>query len=151
MPTDPRQANGACNNMSPWTGTLAASATGGAGAGTIDPAVTASITWPPVTITSAGPITELPSYTPTGSVPTLKPATFTTVSAATATAKSIDAGNGWANPSDNAGLMVPIGGCQYNDAWLESAEPTPPVCTPARKRYEAAPTAIITSAPTPRS
>src|ERR1700761_7450859 len=65
VPTDPRQAAGACSNMDPWTGTLAASATGGAGAGTIASSVTASITWPPTTITNAGPVTELPSYTPT--------------------------------------------------------------------------------------
>jgi glucan 1,3-beta-glucosidase len=144
MPADPRSALGACNNMSPFTGALPATNTGTGGT-TLGSDFTATIAWPPTTITNAGPVTELPSYTPTGAVPTLTAASFTS-------APSASAGSGWANAADNAGLMVPINGCQYNDAWMESAQPTPPVCVPARKRDELPVQApLVTPRPTVRS
>ncbi|KAI0035937.1 glycoside hydrolase family 5 protein [Vararia minispora EC-137] len=141
IPTDPRSALGACGNTDPFTGTLPGSATGSGGT-TIDSSFLATIGWPPTTITNAAPVTGLPSYTPTGAVPTLTAASFTP----TTSSVTINAGNGWNNPSDNAGFMVPINGCQYNDAWMESAEPTPPACTPARKRDDVPPS-LITPAP----
>ncbi|THH20693.1 hypothetical protein EW146_g728 [Bondarzewia mesenterica] len=125
MPTDPREANGVCGNVNPWTGSLTAAQTGGSGAG-IAASITSQYSWPPTTVNNAN--TGYPSYTPTGTIPTLAGPTFTSASS------SINAGSGWANPSDTAGLMVPISGCQYLSPWLESSVADPPVCTPASKR-----------------
>jgi glucan 1,3-beta-glucosidase len=145
MPTDPRQAEGVCQNADPWTGSLSAWQTGGAGAGTIAASATAGLGWPPVSISNAGAATLLPTYTPTGPVPTLPPPTFTlTGSGATATA-----GDGWANPSDTAGLMVPISTCSYLDPWIGSANPPSPLCggVAARGETEDAAVPLMTPAP----
>jgi glucan 1,3-beta-glucosidase len=129
MPLDPRSAVGVCGNTAAWAPPLSAWQTGGAGAGTIDPAQSSSWPWPPSTIsgTPGEPVTLLPSYTPTGAVPTLPGPTFTN-SLATATA-TVSVGNGWANPSDTAGLMVPIATCNYLDPWIGSAPLPSPLCT----------------------
>jgi glucan 1,3-beta-glucosidase len=109
MPTDPREAADACGNTSPWEPPLQAWQTGGAGAGDIPATVTGANPWPPVSISAAGAVTLLPSYTP--ATPT------------------INAGNGWNNPSDNAGLGVDIPGCTYLDPWVDPSTPPPPVCS----------------------
>ncbi|KAI0322258.1 glycoside hydrolase [Amylostereum chailletii] len=145
MPTDPRVAAGACGNTDPRGSTgLSPSQTGGSGAGNIKPTDTVNYAWPPTTVTNAGPITELPSYTPTGTIPTLPAASFTTTGSV-----SVNAGNGWANPSDQVGLMVPIAGCSYLSPWVESAVAAPPLCTPAAKR-EQSPLPTVTPPPTLR-
>jgi len=122
MPTDPRAAAGACGNTSPWAPPLKPYQTGGAGAGQIDAAVLASVAWPPPSISGGGAAAALPVYTPTGQVPTLPVPTFT------ATA-SIDAGNGWANAADTAGLMVAVASCSYLDPWIGSGAPPSPLCS----------------------
>jgi glucan 1,3-beta-glucosidase len=142
MPTDPRTAYGVCQNADPWTPPLSAWQTGGAGAGT----VTASFAWPPAVISAGSPTTFaaslLPSYTPTGTVPTLPPPTFTPH-------VTVSVGNGWENPADSAGLMVAIGTCSYLDPWIGNANPPVPLCTggAARRETEDAETPLITSAP----
>lgn len=126
MPKDPREAIGACGNIAPFPGGLAAWQTGGAGAGDITVA-TDAITWPPRSISNGGPIGDLPAYTPTGAVPTL-PAL--TAIAAAATATKVDIGNGWNNADDNAGAMVPIASCSYLDPWVgPTANPPSPLCS----------------------
>jgi len=125
MPQDPRQAVGQCNNTSPWSPPLAPSQTGGSGAGTIAATVAAGLPWPPVSINSAGAVTDLPAYTPTGAVPTLTGPTFTPTPT-----PSANVGNGWANPSDTAGLMVNMTGCVYLDPWCgPTVAPPSPLCT----------------------
>lgn len=123
MPTDPRAANGVCGNTNPWQPPLAASQTGGSGAGQIPSSVSASLAWPPTSISSAGAaVTLLPHYTHTGTIPTLPAPTLT------ATSSSINAGNGWQNPSDTLGLATPIASCSYPSPWLESGFTVPPTC-----------------------
>ncbi|TRM62675.1 glycoside hydrolase family 5 protein [Schizophyllum amplum] len=119
MPKDPREAAGTCGNPSPWTGPLEAWQTGGSGAGDIAATATASLDWPPATISHGGAPTDLPQYTPTAAVPTLANPTFTSAS-------SVDVGNGWNNAADTAGLMTDIASCTYLDPWVgtNAAAPT---------------------------
>lgn len=141
MPTDPRKAVGQCGGGSPFDGPLQSFQTGGAGAGQIPASVTSSLAWPPATISNAGAITLLPSYTPTASLVTLPGPTFTAVSG-TSTAS---AGNGWQNPSDNVPMMTDIAGCSYLDPWVGSAAPPSPLCTAAATKRASVPEPVITS------
>ncbi|KAF8919326.1 glycoside hydrolase [Mucidula mucida] len=126
MPEDPREAVGVCGNTAPFQGSLAAWQTGGAGAGTIT-AATGDIAWPPATISNGGAVTDLPSYTPTGSVPTL---TADSAISKAATATKVSLGNGWNNPDDKAGLMTDIASCSYLDPWVgPTAAPPSPLCS----------------------
>ncbi|SJL04662.1 uncharacterized protein ARMOST_08030 [Armillaria ostoyae] len=119
LPKDPRDAVGACGNTSPWTGTISA------GSGNIPASVSSSLSWPPATISNGGALTLLPSYTPTGVIPTLPAQTLT----ASATA-SIDAGDGWNNSGDTDGLNVNISSCSYLDPWVgPTAAPPSPLCS----------------------
>ena len=144
MPTDPRGSIGQCGGGSPFDGPLAASATGGSGAGNIPASVSQSLSWPPATLSGAGAVTLLPSYTPTGAVPTLPGPTFTATSGKATT--TITGGDGWENTADSSGLMTDIAGCSYLDPWVGSADPPSPLCTNAAKR-EAAPEPQLTDAP----
>jgi len=140
MPTDPREAIGACGNTSPWTPPLQPWQTGGAGAGDIPASVTSNFAWPPASISQGGAVTSLPSYTPTGPIPTLPAPTFTGAAA------SATAGSGWNNPADNQGLHVPIPACTYLDPWVDPGTAPPAVCAAgAAARREADP--MMTPAP----
>lgn len=130
VPKDPREATGHCTSVlgsaQIFDGTYPATATGGAGAGTINPTQAASHTFPPATLGpsfSGTQIPLLPTYTPTGSLKTLPAPTFTAP-------PSADVGNGWNNPSDKDLAYVPIAGCQYPDAWnaVNASLPSSP-CT----------------------
>lgn len=135
MPKDPRDAVGRCGNTDPWNPPLQPWQTGGAGAGAT-PATVPS--WPPQSLNNGGPVSLLPSYAPTGTLVTLPAPTFTHSSGSTATA-TIDAGSGWANPSDSGGLYVPVSTCSYLDPWVgPTAAPPSPLCSGsgARRRHE---------------
>lgn len=137
MPKDPREAQGVCKNANPWSPPLQAWQTGGAGAG-IPPSVSTGLSWPPPAISLGGPIASLPSYTATGPLITLPVPTFTHSSGATATA-SINAGSGWANAADTAGMNVPVSSCSYLDPWIgPTAAPPSPLCSGggARRGFE---------------
>ncbi|KAJ7692238.1 glycoside hydrolase superfamily [Mycena rosella] len=141
MPTDPRTSVGKCvalGDAGPkFDGTFSAWQTGGAGAGTIAAAASASFgVWPPLTISNvaASVLTMLPTYTATGSVPTL---VFTTPSvtgsapAATVT-PTVSAGDGWFDKGDTAPAMTAVAGCTYPDAWNALSLPAPTaLCTGA--------------------
>ncbi|KAI6036772.1 exo-beta-1,3-glucanase [Pisolithus microcarpus] len=128
MPTDPRVASGTCANQNIWSPPLQAWQTGGAGAGQIPASVSSEYAWPPATISNAGAVTLLPSYTPTGTVATLPPPTFTVTSGKSA--QTANAGDGWNNPSDTAGEMVGIATCSYLNPWIgPSASPPSPLCS----------------------
>ena len=145
MPEDPRDSVGKCGATHVWNGPLAPSATGGSGADTIPSAVSNSLAWPPPTISNGGAVTLLPSYTPTGAVPTLSGPTFTATSGKTTT--TISGGSGWQNSADSAGLMTDIAGCSYLDPWVgPSAAPPSPLCAGAA----AAKRAEVTAVPTQR-
>lgn len=138
IPTDPREASGACSSLgSPgltFTGTYAPSATGG-GNGVLDPAVTQSFgVWPPTDISSvAADITLVPTYTNTVSPYTLPPATFTP-----APTKSVSEGDGWADAADTSGSVTTVNGCTYPDAWDSNAQTMP--AAPCTGPVAAAPT-----------
>lgn len=145
MPTDPRTSVGKCGGGSP-AGALAASATGGSGAGQIPASVSQDLAWPPATISNAGAITLLPSYTPTGTVPTLPPPTFIATSGKSSS--TVSAGNGWENSADNAGLMTDIAGCSYLDPWVGTTDPPSPLCSAAAgTKREAMPEPQLTGVP----
>ncbi|KAI0306488.1 glycoside hydrolase superfamily [Multifurca ochricompacta] len=147
MPLDPRGAAGACGNSNPWQPPLAPSQTGGSGAGQIPASVSSQYLWPPTVISNAGAaVTLLPQYTQTGTIPTLPVPSFTS------TSSSINAGNGWANPSDTVGLAVPIASCSYLSPWVESPAALPPACgtqTAGTRREVATDGPKITPAPVP--
>jgi len=129
MPTDPRESAGMCASIGASGNTFDGTypqpyMTGGAGAGTIAPSATAEFPWPPTSIIDAGAaVSLLPTYTPTGTVPTLPPPSLT----ATPTT-SVDVGNGWFDPQDTTSAMTPVAGCEYPDAWGATGVPVPPVC-----------------------
>jgi glucan 1,3-beta-glucosidase len=140
MPTDPREADGTCGNTDPWNPPLQPWQTGGAGAGSIAESASVALAWPPVTISGGGEVTLLPTYTPTGAIPTL-PAPSLTATA------SINVGDGWENPADTAGLMVAIPSCSYLNPWVGPAAPPSPLCSGGTTAHAAAATPSITPPP----
>ncbi|KAF8625907.1 hypothetical protein AX17_006633 [Amanita inopinata Kibby_2008] len=117
IPKDPREAIGHCvsvmNTSQVFDGTYPSTATGGSGAGTVNPAQVTSHTFPPPSLSpsfSGSQMTLLPTYTPTGQIKTLYAPAFTA-------APSADAGDGWNNKVDTALAFVPVKGCSYPDAW----------------------------------
>lgn len=111
MPADPRSAVGVCGATNTWQPPLAPSQTGGSGAGQIPTSVSSQYPWPPAILSNAGSVTALPSYTQTGTIPTLPVPTISSTSSV------INAGNGWANPADTVGVAVPIATCTYLSPW----------------------------------
>jgi aryl-phospho-beta-D-glucosidase BglC (GH1 family) len=144
MPQDPRVASGTCTNQGIWSPPLQAWQTGGAGAGQIPATVTASYTWPPAQISNAGAVSLLPSYTPTGTVATLPPPTFTYSSGSSV--KTASAGDGWENPTDTASGMVGIATCSYLNPWIGTAAPPSPLCS-SGAAARAVPDPLITPHP----
>ncbi|KAF8654052.1 hypothetical protein AX16_003587 [Volvariella volvacea WC 439] len=143
MPADPRDATGVCGNTSPWTPPLQPWQTGGAGAGDVPAEATARLAWPPASLSAAGAVTLLPSYTTTGAIPTLPVPTYVN-----SDGETIDAGNGWANPSDTRGVAVPIPSCSYLDPWVgPTGVPPSPLCSGAARRDLEARDPFITPAP----
>ncbi|KAH8106773.1 glycoside hydrolase [Cristinia sonorae] len=143
MPTDPRKAIGSCDPVAPFDGPLSAWQTGGPGANTMQAAFTDAYTWPPTSISAAGAVETLPSYTPTGTIVTLPGPTFTQ-----SASSSIDVGSGWANAQDKSGMYVPIPTCSYLDPWVNpTAAPPSPLCAGSPNRRAFAPPSRITSAP----
>ena len=116
IPTDPRKSQGKCAALGVsagnFSGTYLPWQTGGDGAGNLPATATASYPWPPVTISTGGPPSVLPQYTPAGSISTLPPPTFT------ATKVNI---NGWYDSGDTMPAPTPVSGCSYPNAW---ASPT---------------------------
>jgi len=77
--------------------------------------------WPPTTISSIDVAMDLlPTYTTTGSIITLPPATFTGApSSATA------AVDGWFNSQDVEGAPTPIAGCSYPNEYTPTFDVVP--------------------------
>lgn len=127
MPLDPRTASGICADQGIWSPPLQPWQTGGAGAGQVAASVIQEYAWPPATISNAGAVTLLPSYTPTGTVATLPPPTFTVTSGKSVS--TANAGKGWQNASDTAGEMVAIATCSYLNPWIgPGVAPPSPLC-----------------------
>ncbi|KAJ8092006.1 hypothetical protein PM082_024242 [Marasmius tenuissimus] len=127
IPQDPREAAGACGNTSPITAAIPA------GTGAVD---YAPYPWPPTTINSGGSVRTLPTYTQTGTIPTLTGGPALTYSGVKAT-KTADWGNGWNNAKDTVGMAVPVSGCNYLDTWAgPSSKPPVPLCSAGVKRDE---------------
>ncbi|KAJ6549603.1 hypothetical protein DFH09DRAFT_926049, partial [Mycena vulgaris] len=124
MLTDPRVAAGKCGALgvtgAQFDGTYSAWQTGGAGAGTIAASATDAFgTWPPATISNVDPavLTILPTYTATGSVPTLTYITPSATGSAAAVTPTGSIGNGWFDAGDTAPGVTAVAGCTYTDAW----------------------------------
>jgi hypothetical protein len=128
IPTDPREAVGQCLALgqpmaNPFNGVYQPWQTGADPAA--QPTATAEYVWPPTTLGDLNPASFLPTYTPTAPIITLEVPQVT---------NAVDAGDGWYDDSDTAGLMAPIAGCDYPDAYdLNAAAalaPVGPVCGP---------------------
>jgi len=137
MPTDPRTAYGTCGNTSPWTPPLAPNQLGQDSSAALAATVSALYPWPPSTISFGGKPSQLPTYTPTGAIPTLAAPTFTQSGVKPTT--TVNPGNGWENAQDTAGLMVNVATCNYLDPWVgTTVAPPSPLCTSASRRREPA-------------
>ncbi|KAJ6502722.1 glycoside hydrolase [Mycena vitilis] len=140
MPTDPRAAHGKCASIGvtgeQFPGTFSAWQTGGSGAGTIAASATNAFgQWPPATISNvdAADLTLMPTYTATGSVPTLTYITpSVTGSASAAPSPTVSVGNGWFDSSDTTPGVTAVAGCTYPAAWSALSLPAPTaLCTGA--------------------
>ncbi|KAK7053529.1 glycoside hydrolase family 5 protein [Favolaschia claudopus] len=131
MPRDPRTAIGKCASIgirgNQFNGKFKAWQTGGAGAGTIAPSVRSEFAWPPATLSRIGaPMSLLPTYTATGSVPTLAYVTPTPRADTSSTpTPTVTMPNGWFDEKDTAGGMTAISGCNYPNAWRALDLPAP--------------------------
>ncbi|KAI0090587.1 glycoside hydrolase superfamily [Irpex rosettiformis] len=126
IPKDPRLAQGMCGKLgvlgAQFSGTYPATATGGAGAGTLAPSVTQQYgQFPPTSLNGvpSGQISLIPSYTATRAPITLPAPVFTSVDS------NIVMPNGWADSQDKAQAVFPVSGCVYPDAWLAMDSPVP--------------------------
>jgi hypothetical protein len=126
MPTDPRSALGYCGagagpafpqSFDSWM-------TGGAGAGTIAAAQTASYPYPPASLSQGSAVAQLPLYTSTGAIITLPAPTPTDLRGS-----AIGTANGWHNTNDNQPAPTPIVGCTYPDPWDALTAAIPTGCT----------------------
>ena len=112
IPRDPRAATGQCarNGVAgtPFNGYTAPYMTGGAGAGTIAAAASASYPWPPTSFTDvpAASMSKIYQYTTTGTAISLPGPTFTSPGSSA----TIDAGSGWASQGVGQQALVPIAG-----------------------------------------
>ncbi|KAI0934247.1 hypothetical protein AcV5_006153 [Taiwanofungus camphoratus] len=149
MPTDPRQADGVCSPTQVWTPPLQAWQTGGSGAGQLAASLSAQYVWPPATMSNSGyasAVSLFPSYTPTGTLVTLPPPTFTANGGKTASAS---VGDGWANPSDTAQMHVDVATCSYLNPWIGPTNPPSPLCSGGARRRAAEPAPAPQPLPTP--
>ncbi|KAJ6536155.1 glycoside hydrolase [Mycena capillaripes] len=139
MPTDPRKAQGKCAAIGvkgvQFDGKYSAWQTGGAGAGTIAASSTAKFgQWPPATISGvdAGAMKLLPTYTATGSIPTLTFITPTVTGIVATVTPTVSIGNGWFDAADTMPAITAVAGCTYPAAWSALSLPAPTArCTGA--------------------
>ncbi|KAH9945946.1 glycoside hydrolase [Epithele typhae] len=135
MPTDPRAAEGVCDDTAPFAGTITD------GSGQVPQTFLDTFTWPPASLTNEPDLATLPQYTQTGTIITLPPPAFTSGSSTI----SASTGNGWNNPSDTAFLFVPVASCGFLDPWIGPSA-TMVTCPPVQRREDFVPRA---AAPTP--
>ncbi|KAJ7120635.1 glycoside hydrolase family 5 protein [Mycena filopes] len=139
MPTDPREAIGSCAALGvqgdAFPGTFSAWQTGGAGAGTIDPAAVQSFgQWPPLTIShvvGGALATALPTYTPTATIASLTFVTPAPTGSLAAVTPTVSVGSGWFDAQDTAAMVTAVAGCTYPDAWSAVSSAVPAACTGA--------------------
>lgn len=131
LPTNPRSAYGTCASLNP-SAPLLATPTLVLGSGMIPPSIVASYFWPPITIGVAPSVlfvSNLPSFTSTGSIITLPPqATPTSVPIGYGSMK-IDPGTGWTNGQDQIPFQVKKNGCIYLDPWSGVGVSAPGICS----------------------
>jgi hypothetical protein len=152
IPQNPRDARGHCASLGvamndPFDGTFQAYQTGAAGAGTVNAADVARYgAWPPTSIGLVPNAAVLPTYTATGSVPTLPPQTYAATASVTA-----DVGDGWFNARDTARGVTTVAGCAYPNAWDATGVAVPlAACTGASSGAAPPPPPppVVTAAPT---
>ncbi|KJA24157.1 glycoside hydrolase family 5 protein [Hypholoma sublateritium FD-334 SS-4] len=123
IPKDPRTAFGMCTSLnatiSDFSGTFAPWQTGTPSS--IPTSSSAAYPWPPATISSADvAVTLMPTYTNTGVVITMPPATFTA-----APSSKTSAVNGWFDTLDTSGGVTAVAGCVYPDEYVATFVVTP--------------------------
>ncbi|KAF9239593.1 exo-beta-1,3-glucanase [Melanogaster broomeanus] len=127
-----------------WSPPLQAWQTGGAGAGQIAAAVSTASSWPPATLSNAGAVTLLPSYTPTGTVATLHHPLMRSLRANLS--RPLTQEMGGRIPPTLLNGMVGIATCSYLNPWAGNVAPPSPLCSSgAAARAVAEP--MITPAP----
>ena len=128
MPSNPRSAVNACpslvaaqgltltSNPNP-TPALQPYMTGGSGANTILNSTMLSqfSAWPPASLGTT-PVSNLPTYAPTGSIITM-PAPASPTSFPSGYSASVNVGDGWVQSTDTAGWFTEVAGCSYLNPW----------------------------------
>lgn len=153
IPTNPRNAIGHCVSLgvaqdTPFDGTFEPWQTGGGDGALRETDLARYGAWPPPSVGVAGsgslmPASLLPTYTATGTIPTLSTYPFP----APTPSASFDGGDGWFNSADTAPGLTTVAGCSYPNPWDATAAAVPAaVCTgaPARRKREPIPQPIIT-------
>ena len=133
-PTDPREADGQCQRIgagfSNFTGELQSWQVGGSGANNI-PTLN-DYKWPLTAVIGFTNAATLPTYTPTGPIPTLPVPTFTDPANSQ---KTLDVGNGWYDGDDKTLMSVPDPKCPYPDEY-NATNATVPVCAAGARRRD---------------
>ena len=156
MPPDPRKAIGICSKLgasdTPFDGTFQSWQTGGSPSAT--PATANIASFPPTSIAGVqGNAAQLPLYTPTKSLISLPPPTFSPTPTPTRSGSaSVSVGNGWFDKGDTSSLVTTIPGCVYPDAWSAVSSAVPTGCggvdVGGGAGVVTTPTAIVTPTPT---
>lgn len=110
IPTDPRESIGQCGGGSPWDGQFTAGWMTGTSPPTADS--DSAYPWPPPQFADVANIAQVAQFTATADPVTMPGPTFT----APDSTSTIDAGNGWHNPSDSprkAFAPISDGTCTY--------------------------------------
>ena len=133
-PTDPREADGQCDRIgaafNKFTGPLQSWQVGGNGANVIP--TLDDYKWPLTAVVGFTNAATLPTYTPTGPIPTLPVPTFTDPADPQ---KTINMGDGWNDDTDKTLMSVPDPKCPYPDAWNAQSVAVP-VCSAAARRRD---------------
>jgi glucan 1,3-beta-glucosidase len=133
-PDDPREADGQCQRLSAgfdgFTGELQSWQVGGNGANVIP--TLDQYKWPLTAVVGFANAASLPTYTPTGPIPTLPVPTFTDPANPQ---KTLDMGDGWTDNNDKTLMSVPDPNCPYPNEY-DAQNVTIPVCGAAARRRE---------------
>lgn len=142
IPKDPREAIGTCQRLgvsNPFSGEFSEPyMTGGPGAGTLSQGASASYPWPPRSLINidAAQMSSIAQFTQTGTPLTAPAPTFTSPGSSA----TINAGDGWAQPSNSRLAYVPVSGCTYPPEYSAvDLQPSAGICGAGRQ------------APTPRA
>ncbi|KAG8934183.1 hypothetical protein FRC02_010449 [Tulasnella sp. 418] len=135
MPTDPRQSVGVCGGANPAPPLTPAMV--GEETQQFTDALRQQFPWPPLEFPAStgqqeGPsrvVSELPTYTPTGTIPILAMPTHTMANGKVFESNA----DGWFS-EDKTPVYVPVQGCTYPNQWDALNVDVPPTCTGSGSR-----------------